>query len=60
MLGKPMKMPVYEVRSERRPFDDEECEPVVAVELRRTNEKVAKEDVELFKMFGVKAWIMQC
>lgn len=55
-----MKTPIYEVRSERRPFDDEECEPVIAVELRRTNEKVAKEDVELFKMFGVKAWIVQC
>lgn len=51
---------IYEVRSERRPFDDDECVPVIAVETRRTDHKVAKEDVALFTMFGVKAWIVEC
>jgi hypothetical protein len=50
----------YEVRSERRPFDDDECEPVIAVETRRTDPKAAKEDVALFAMFGIKAWIVEC
>ena len=49
---------VYEVRSERA--DLEGAEPaVIHVETRRTDRKAAEQDVDMLKMFGIKAWIVE-
>lgn len=55
---------IYEVRSERpylyAPGVDEETEqpPQIVVETRRTEEKLAREDVKMLAMFGIKAWVV--
>lgn len=57
---------IYEVRSERpylyaaREIEDGEEHPTtVTVETRRTDEKTARQDVEMLAMFGVKAWVVE-
>jgi hypothetical protein len=51
----------YEVRSERADeFSPEPKSPgVMTVETVRTERKVAEQDVEDLKMFGIKAWIVE-
>lgn len=58
---------IYEVRSERpylyhAPGVDEEMSEdrptQIVVETRRTEEKLAREDVKMLAMFGIKAWVV--
>lgn len=49
---------LYEVRSERADLDGAET-AVIHTETRRTDRKTAEQDVEMLKMFGVKAWIVE-
>lgn len=49
---------MFEVRTEVRDAEDVPIPNKWQVETRRTNEKVAKEDVAIFAMFNKRAWIV--
>jgi hypothetical protein len=49
----------FEVRSERPDEYSPEPLPLLTIETIRTDRKVAEQDVEDLKMFGIKAWIVE-